>query len=101
MKEIEQMRIEQRRDDILQNDHEAHSGDEAAAAEQREMRDPHGDQQRRPNGAELDRDAEHLIVRIVGTDRGSAGGAGRAAELLGDRARPVAEYRRRSSTFKA
>ena len=37
---------------------------EAAAAKQREMREPHGDQDRRTEQAELDRDRKHLIVRI-------------------------------------
>src|SRR6185437_5377812 len=71
--EIEQMRVEQRRDDVLHDDDHADPGDKPAAAEQHQVRRPHRQQYRRAEKAKLDGDGENLIVRI---DRRLAGGAG-------------------------
>jgi hypothetical protein len=86
------MRVEQRRDDVLHDDDHSDPGDEPAAAEQHEMRRPHGQEDGRAEKAKLDGDGEGLIVRI---DRRLAGGAGftdpGAAKFLRDRAGPVAD----------
>jgi hypothetical protein len=60
------MRVEQRGNDVLHDDHHADPGDEAVAAEKHEMRRPHRQQHGHADEAELDRDRENLIVGLTG-----------------------------------
>ena len=61
---IEQVRIKQRRQEIVGDHGHADPRDQSAAGEQQEMRGPHRKQHDRPNRAKLDCDGKNLIVRI-------------------------------------
>ena len=62
--EIEQMGVEQRADDVLRHDDEPGPGGKPLAAEQQKMREPHREQHRGADQAELDRHGKGLIVRV-------------------------------------
>jgi len=64
LSEIEQVRIELRRHDILHHDDKAEPGDQRLLAKQREMRDPHCDQHSDPDQPELNCHRQGLVMRI-------------------------------------
>src|SRR6202011_5464255 len=92
--EIEQMRIEQRRDDILRDHDQAAPGHEPLRAkEQRQVRDPHGVHDDDADEPELDCDRQRLLMRVLRYDRRGAAGADDAAKLLLDRAGAMTDHR--------
>src|SRR6202048_1639914 len=92
--EIEQMRMEQRRDDILRDhDQAAPAHDPLRAKEQRQVRDPHGVHDSDTEQPELHCDRQRLLMRVLRDDRRGAAGADDAAKLLLDRAGAVTEHR--------
>src|SRR4051812_47476316 len=64
--EVEELRVEQRGDDVLDDHAGSDPGGHSFAAEQEQMSDPHGPKYAGAQEAELDRDRQRLIVRIVG-----------------------------------
>ena len=62
---IEQVRVEQRGEHVLHHDEQSDPGDEALAAEQQQMHQPHRVQQDDPDRSPLHRDVQGLVVRIA------------------------------------
>ena len=90
MEEIEQVRVEQRRDDVLQDDRCADPCDRSRTAKQSKVRRPHRGQDGCAENPELDKNAEDLIVRIAGDWCGSIALRGLPV-LCGGGSRPVPE----------
>ena len=65
MREVEQVRVEQRADDVLDHHHEPDTCHWPHADEQADMGDPHCDEHGGANEPELDGNREYLIVRIM------------------------------------
>ena len=62
---IEQVRVEQRGEDILHHDQQSDPGDETLAAKQQQMHQPHRVQQDDPDHTPLHRDIQRLVVWIA------------------------------------
>jgi hypothetical protein len=73
LREIEQMRVEQRTDYVLDHNDKSDPLGQTVATEQQHMGDPHRPEDRGTDEAQLYRDRESLIVRI---GSGNTSGAG-------------------------
>src|SRR5436190_2227813 len=62
---IEQVRVEQRADDVLGYDDQSNPRGQSITTKQKKMRYPHGEQRHSPHEAQLNCNAECLIVRIL------------------------------------
>src|ERR1035437_5845 len=70
--EIEQMRIEQRREEILHHDQQSDPRNQTVAPKHQQMKPPHRIQHDDPDQAPLDRDIQRLVMGVPDDFRGSA-----------------------------
>ena len=65
MRKIEQVRVEQRASDILDDNHQAGPGSQSGPPEQPEMGSPHCPEQSDAEQSQLNCDRQGLVVRVA------------------------------------
>src|SRR5262249_22116496 len=92
--EVEQMRIEKGRHDVVAHHKQAKPRGRRSAAKQGEMGQPHREKDNRAEEADLDRYRQNLIMRVGGDERRNRADGSVTLEQLWNRPRSMADDRR-------